>query len=787
MSNRLRSPFAPAAVALAVFALAAIAVVDDFGVSWDEVRTRTFAPRVIDYVRGVLDVAEFDPEDWYYGVVFQMPLLWVERLLGLTDSRAVYLMRHLLTHLFFLTGGFFCYLLVYRLFGDRRLALFALLLFLLHPRLYVHSFYNSKDMPFLVQFMVALYLLQRAFRRDTAAAFALCGVGVGLLVNLRVMGLMLFAAAVGLRAPDLLRARGWAERRRVLASAGAFVLAAAGTLYAVSPHLWRDPLGIVEAVATAGRHQAAVITLFQGEPVRWPWIPPHYLPTWMAITTPPATLLLSLIGVAAVIRSGITRPRGAAANTGARFAWVLIACLALPVVAVAALRSNIYNGWRHMYFLYAPWCLLAVYGLRALLSAARRGRSAWLTRGGWALAAAALAAMAVDGVRLHPHQQAYFNFLVDRRTPERLNTRYQVLYWGAEYREALEFLLDRYPDDTLYVDRTFYLGLNALRNRAALPAAERRRIVIADEAGRAADFFIATNYRHFGRAELPFGPVLHARRIYRNTVMAVTAVDLSLVDRATADRYRAAYRETVAGEPLFRSEFDLYLDGRTLTYVKESCAPEDTMHKFLLRAAPVAAGDLPVIRRQGGWDPLSFRFGHYGVRFDGRCLIRRILPDYPIRALGVGRWLPETGNLLEATIDLRAAEPPTSRFWQEHRALAAGERGAAAARARFDLYLDDTAGTLTYHREPCLPADLRARFFLHLLPADPAALPADRRQSGFANHDFDYAEHGALLGAACVALVPLPAYEGGVARIRTGQFISGQGQLWSAEIAAGGR
>ena len=792
------APFAPAAVVLAVFALAGIAVVDDYGVSWDEEMSRSNGRAALNYVLGESEPlpAQPHPADRYYGVAFEAPLSLIEALFDL-DSRAVYLMRHSLTHLFFLAGAFFCYLLVYRLFGDRRLALFALLLFLLQPRLYAHSFFNSKDIPFLAAFMIALYLLERAFRRGTVTAFATCGVSVGVLVNLRVMGVMLFAAAVGLRALDVAQARGRAERRRVLAAAAAFVLAAAGAHYAVSPYLWRDPFAIVDAFAALARIPYLNLTLFQGEPVRWPWIPPHYLPTWMVITTPPATLLLSLIGVAAVIRNGIARPRSVAANTGVRFAWLLLACLALPVVAIAALRSNLYDGWRHVYFLYAPWCLLAVYGLRALLTAARRlgatrqgrgarlGRGAWLRRGIYALAAAALAASAVDAARLHPHQGAYFNFLVDRRTPERLNTQYSVMYWGTEYREALEFLLERYPDDTLYVARTFYADRNVPRNRAALPPAERRRIVIADEAGRPADFFIATNYRDFGRAEPPFGPILHARRIYGNTVMAVTAVDLSLVDRATADRYRATYRETVAGEPLFRSEFDLYLDGRTLTYVKEPCAPEDTEHYFLLRATPAAGGDLPAIRRRGGWDPLSFRFGHYGVRFDGRCLIRRILPDYPIRALGVGRWLPETGNLLEATIDLRAGEPSVSPFWQAHAEISAGERGAPAARAHFDLYLGETGSALTYHREPCRPADLRARFFLHLFPADAAELAAGRRQSGFANHDFDYGEHGALLGAACVALVPLPAYRGGIARIRTGQFISGQGQLWSAEFTAG--
>ena len=786
-----RAAWAPAALALAVFAVAGAAVLDDYGVAYDEDKQRLIGQQAFNYARGEPGgpPANLKASDRYYGVAFEAPLILAERLLRLRDTRAVFLTRHLLTHLFFLTGGLFCYLLVYRLFGDRWLALFALLLFLLHPRIYAHSFYNTKDLPFLVTFMIALYLLERAFRRGSVAAFALCGAGVGVLVNLRVMGVVLLAAAAAMRAPDLLPARGRADRRRALATLAAFVLAAAGTLYAVSPHLWRDPLAVTEAFATFVRHPQSVITIFQGEPVRHPEIPPHFLPVWMAVTTPPATLLLCLIGAAAVIRRAVLHPRGVVDDKELRFALLLLACLALPAAAVAALRSNLYNDWRHMYFLYAPACLLAVYGVRALLAAAPRAislrRTISLRRGLYVLAAAALAGMAADVVRLHPHGQAYFNFLVDRRTPERLRTQYQMLYWTNEYREGLEYLLRRFPDSTLYVDSA---NTRLWLNRSILPADARRRIVIAEEAGAAADFFVTANsrsitdHRLYGSAGAPFGPVLYARRIYHNTVLAVTAVDLSLVDRATTDGYRAAYREAVAGEPLLRSEFDLYLDGRTLTYVKEACRPEDTVHPFLVRAVPAAVDDLPAWFREDGWEPLGFRFGRYGVRFDGRCLIRRRLPGYPIRALQVGRWAPGPGNMLEATIELPAAGPWVSRYWQARAAIAAGERGAPAARAAFDLYLDAAGTVLTYHREPCAPQDLRERFFLHLFPADAAELAPGRRQYGFDNVGFDYADHGVLLDGVCVALVPLPVYAGGVAHLRTGQFIIGQGRSWSVEF-----
>ena len=90
------------------------------------------------------------------------------------DSRSVYLLRHLLTHLLFLAGGLGGYALAFRLYRSRLLALVALGLYLLHPRLYAHSFFNSKDLPFLSLFMLALLLTHWAFRRVSVPAFLLC-------------------------------------------------------------------------------------------------------------------------------------------------------------------------------------------------------------------------------------------------------------------------------------------------------------------------------------------------------------------------------------------------------------------------------------------------------------------------------------------------------------------------------------------------------------------------------------------------------------------------------------
>ena len=103
------------------------------------------------------------------------------------------------------------------------------------------------------------------------------------------------------------------------------------------------------------------------------------------------------------------------------------------------------------------------------------------------------------------------------------------------------------------------------------------------------------------------------------------------------------------------------------------------------------------------------------------------------------------------------------------------------AQAGFDVYLRGNG--LAYLKENCAADDADARFFLHIIPANPADLPEDRRESGFDNRDFRFAERGARIGDMCVVERELPDYE--IERIRTGQFVSGEGQLWSVEFGAG--
>ena len=624
IARRLRRHWALVAV-LALFLLAGALMLDDYTLTTLDVRThRGIGNAALDYLAGDGERA-FEQlifwHDRYYGTAFEAPLVLVERILGLEDDRDVRRVRFLLTHLFFLAGAGVCYLLALRLFNNRLLALAALALFLLHPRIYAHSFFNSKDVAFLVAFMVSLHLVHRAFRRETLGAFLLCGVGVGLLVNLRVMGLVLFAAVLVLRALDAAFAgEGGRSWRATAGSAGAFALAAILTYYASLPVLWTDPPGrFAELVETLGSHPFTGFHLFQGERLySLDGAPFDYVPVWVGITTPPATLLLALAGAMGLVWRGARRPRDVLRNGPSRFALLLIALPVATVVAVVVLRGNVHGDWRHLYFLYAPLALLAAHGLHQL---ARPLRGRWARAGACALTAAAIAVTVVAMVRIHPHEDHSFSALADRTTPERLSTRYHMVPRGHSLRAAVADALEAHPSGRLFVSRVFPQSL--------LTADDRERLVLTRDFRSGESNFLWWSPA-IGRC--PPGP--RVVRLYANTLSC-------MLDPVAY--FGEARREALATEPVARARYDVYRDGRKLIWLRDGCPAEEAdegLGAFFLHVYPRDAADLPGWRARRGhdFDNLAWIPQDGAARIDGNCVVVALLPDYPIASIRTGQW-----------------------------------------------------------------------------------------------------------------------------------------------------
>ena len=234
------------------------------------------------------------------------------------------------------------------------------------------------------------------------------------------------------------------------------------------------------------------------------------------------------------------------------------------------------------------------------------------------------------------------------------------------------------------------------------------------------------------------------------------------------------YDDALSSGPVISSQFNVYMNRNSLFYIKEQCSDEDVQAGFFLHVNPVDVNDLPEERRQFGFDNLNFDLEDLNFYIPEdispqNCAAQVQLPEYDIANFHTGQFIPgEPEPLWSGSYDFLIAE--------QHQAIYdMAQTAELVIRSHFNVHLD--RNSLFYIKEQCETADVEARFSLHIFPVNRNDLPEERQQFAFDNLDFDFAKHGGMVGQKCAAQIELPEYE--IAGIRTGQFIHGEGELWS--------
>lgn len=246
-----------------------------------------------------------------------------------------------------------------------------------------------------------------------------------------------------------------------------------------------------------------------------------------------------------------------------------------------------------------------------------------------------------------------------------------------------------------------------------------------------------------------------------------------------------------------RSVFDIYVVNDTIIYMKDSCESRIVNDWFYLHVIPTDVSRLPVHRQEYGFDNLDFLGNRNDIRFGTTCVVSVPLPPYAISTISTGQYLPLTGEEIWGTEfafpdsfqsgEIHAS-PVQWRFDTEryrsdlarYRSERTDEYGTRVASSTFDVYVNGR--TIVYIKDPCLPGDTAAWFFLHVDPEDPTDLPPERQQHGFYSFDFLFDWQGAWVDERCLTTVELPDY--GITDIRTGQYDLQTGDhLWIVEFA----
>ena len=103
------------------------------------------------------------------------------------------------------------------------------------------------------------------------------------------------------------------------------------------------------------------------------------------------------------------------------------------------------------------------------------------------------------------------------------------------------------------------------------------------------------------------------------------------------------------GKLMSRSNYAVYFDAesRVLNYIREVRCQPYIAAKFFLHITPANPADLPLERRERGFENRDFfSYEHtFTGTVDERCLVSVPLPDYPIDHIRTGQFVPDQGQL----------------------------------------------------------------------------------------------------------------------------------------------
>ncbi|MBH8570887.1 hypothetical protein KB206_18485 [Microvirga sp. STS02] len=504
----------------------------DYGMGWDEPAERLnafvsakyialkLAPELASRQPRLADIPDLrQHRDADHGVLFMLPWVGLEALRPGPDPAEWAYRRHLAGFLLFVAGAWAVYRLGRARLGSWRWGLVGAAALVLSPRIFAEAFYNYKDIVFLSLFALAVLTLTRLLRRPTAGRALLHALATAAAIDVRTMGILLPLLTLAFGILEM-----WARpvRRRGLAGALALYLPLMAVLVVLAwPYLWENPWENFRAALSSFGHYAKPLEVFYlGQFVSIQALPWHYALVWLLITTPVPYALLFVVGAAGVARA-LWRlgPERWLRRTGSRRDLLVLAWFVGPLLGVVLLHSAIYDGWRHLYFVYPAFLLLAVQGLRLMWQQWQQGPRA----GGWA-AGAALLAVALGTAQVawriateHPFQYAYFSFLPGRV----IEQNFERDYWGLSVKQGLQWVLahDARPAVPVSMDSRTEMTLRI--NAKMLPPAARARLRLVPPDSAAGGYFLSIHRWHPGPYPAGAGQPVYVVRVGSAVILTV--------------------------------------------------------------------------------------------------------------------------------------------------------------------------------------------------------------------------------------------------------------------------
>ena len=378
-----------------------------------------------------------------YGVIFDLFAVFLESLFSLKNSQDIYYLKHLLNFLvFFISSIFFFYLIKYR-FKDNLLALIGVLFYITSPRIFAESFYNSKDIIFMSFVVMSIFFSAKILKKFKIKNIILFSLFAALATGVRTMGIFLLLLFFIFFILESFEFKNFFRRniKFLLLLLFLYLL----FTYSFWPYLWADPISNFFTSFKSFKNYGHDLSIFYlGDYVNSLYLPWHYTIVWIAVSTPIIYSLLLLFGTFTISYkffknflkiSSDNFQQKIWNNYNEKFDFFIFMFFLGPLIAVIFFGSTLYNGWRHLYFIYPSLIYILIFSLNYILQSLNNKK---FVNTFFLIIFFSIFINIFNLIKLHPYQNIYFNSLVEKKA----NSLFEIDYWGSANAHAISKILD---------------------------------------------------------------------------------------------------------------------------------------------------------------------------------------------------------------------------------------------------------------------------------------------------------------------------------------------------------
>lgn len=473
------------------FFFTGLSIVNDYGISYDEQEYRRQGFVVLNFIgekiipektqelkekRGI----EYPPINEFhkFGVntfKIQHTLNALVEFLFFKNSQKkdIYLFRHYINFIFSFIS-FFLFYKILRLQFDWKYSLIGLSFFAVNPKMIPEFIYNPNDIWFMNFIIIFIFSSLKYFENNKIKYLLLIIFAIALAINVRFVGIYLYFIFIVL----FFKNQNKFDIHAFKILTFSFILLIF-ILFLITPQFWYDPLGIFKTFyLSLGFKNFDPQILFMGNMINSSETPRYYLPLWMSISMP---LMINLLFIIGFLMNFKILFHGFKNNKFSNSLLLFNLLFLIPLTFAIIFNTNLFNGWRHFYFLYPALIYFSLFGLYQIII---KYKFFYLKTIIYFFLTLNFFYLTIWSYNNHPYQNVFLNSL-----SKKYHYNFEGDYWGLANLRSLKKILNSDKKSLIKVsnvdDNRLYFSFNMLSDE------EKKRIKYYSVDNKDIDYYIS--------------------------------------------------------------------------------------------------------------------------------------------------------------------------------------------------------------------------------------------------------------------------------------------------------